>query len=95
MHLGMIGFIINYGNIMTGFDIFLLCLIGWVISTIFTYKEMSKPSDWCEWILLLIMSLLIFILVVLCLFLVGMIFMLIYKCISDINWYNFFHESVF
>lgn len=84
---------------MTGFDILLLFLIGWVISTIFTYKEIEKPNDWCEWILISLMSLVILILVGVIIVLVGMIFIMIYQCIADIivdiNWYNFFHKSIF
>lgn len=76
---------------MTGFDILLLCLIGYIISFIITYKNMGRPYDSGEWIGLILLSLLHFILMVLTIILLGA---LVYALIQ-VNWIEFFTKKLF
>jgi uncharacterized membrane protein YhdT len=79
---------------MTGFDILLVCLICWIISFIITYKHLDRPTDFMEWFLLSILSLLILIVVGLCLILMGMLFYGIYLGIVQTDWHNFFTHKI-
>ncbi len=75
---------------MTGFDILLVCLICWVIAIIFSYKEVGKPSDFAEWILLLLMSVLVAFLGFLCLCLIGMLI----SALVQTDWHAFFTQKI-
>lgn len=75
---------------MTGFDILLVFLICWVISIIFSYKEICKPNDLGEWILLILLSVLIAAIGILCLYLI----ILVIGALIQTDWHAFFTHKL-